>query len=374
MRLEKMEKRAYNRGVQRKVIDMRGQSDNCDVILLIPAVDPDEHLLTLLRALESKWNGPVLLVDDGSGQQARNDIFPEAERMGCTVVRHACNMGKGRALKTGFNECLNRWPDLVGVVTADADGQHLVKDICACREALIQHPDSLVLGCRDFSAENVPWKSEFGNRITRTVMRLLCGVGVSDTQTGLRGISASFMRRLLTVSGERFDFETNMLLETRTAEVVIEEVTIATVYLEQNRASHFHPLRDSLQIYALLLKFCGASLAGFLVDIGAFAAISALIRPLPLGNMAITVATVCARILSACVNYLLNHKVVFQSSKRLSGSALRYALLCVVQMMVSAALVTWAAGMLPISPVACKIVIDFLLFFVSFQIQRRWIF
>lgn len=348
--------------------------DSRDVVLMIPALDPDEHLLALLHKIDSEWDGPIVLIDDGSGQQAREHIFAKAEEAGCVVVRHACNMGKGRALKTGFNECLNRWPDLVGVVTADADGQHLVNDICACRDALLNQPEALVLGCRDFSQKQVPWKSEFGNRITRTFMRFLCGVGVTDTQTGLRGIPASFMRRLLLVDGERFDFETNMLLETRTAEVPIEEIFIATVYLEQNRASHFHPLRDSLRIYALLLKFCAASLAGFVVDILAFSMILRVITPLSLGAVTITVATVCARVISACVNYLLNHRIVFESSKKLSGSAVRYAVLCVVQMMVSAGLVTLAAGALQTSSVACKIVIDFLLFFISFQIQRKWIF
>lgn len=342
------------------------------VVLLIPALDPDEHLLELLEQMKPIWNGPVILVDDGSSREAKERIFPAAKAMGCVVVHHEQNRGKGRALKTGFEECLRRWPDLVGVVTADADGQHLPEDIRAVEERLLESPDALVLGCRDFGASDVPSKSMLGNRITRTFMRFFCGVGVTDTQTGLRGIPAGFMKELLLVNGEGFDFETNMLLETKTCRVAIIEQPIHTVYLQQNRASHFQPLQDSVRIYTILLKFCAASLAGFCVDIAAFAVLSGLFSSF--GKMAITAATVLARILSAGVNYLLNQKLVFKSRKQMESSAVRYGVLCVAQMLASAGLVTLIHELTLLPAVEIKIVVDSLLFFVSFQIQRRWVF
>ena len=344
------------------------------IVLLIPALEPGQHLLDLLHSLEHLWNDPVVLIDDGSTTREAAGIFEKAQQMGAVVVRHARNLGKGRALKTGFNECLVRWQDLQGVVTADADGQHLPSDIIRCREALVEHSDALILGCRDFSDQNVPWKSSCGNRFTRFFMKACCGVSVTDTQTGLRGIPAEFMRELLAVSGERFEFETNMLLFTKTLDVPIYEITIETVYLEQNRASHFRPFGDSVQIYALLFKFCMASLIGFVVDIAGFTLISKWIAPLALGMMAITVATVAARILSAIVNYLINYKVVFKSKCRMAGSAWRYAVLCIVQMFASAALVTVFAQVIPINAAGIKIIVDLTLFFISFQIQRRLIF
>lgn len=342
------------------------------VVLLIPALNPDEHLLKLLEQLVSIWKGPMLLVDDGSSSEARERIFPAAEAMGCVVVHHEHNRGKGRALKTGFQECLKRWPELVGVVTADADGQHLPEDIQGTAECLARSPEALVLGCRDFNDPNVPSKSMLGNRITRFFMRLFCGVRVTDTQTGLRGIPSFFMKDLLEVDGEGFDFETNMLLETKKCHVPIVERQIHTVYLEQNRASHFHPLRDSFRIYAVLLKYCASSLVGFCVDIVAFAILSAIFQFM--GNMAITAATVLARVISAGTNYLLNRRVVFQSEKRPRSSAVRYGILCIVQMLVSAGLVSLLHGITQLPAVGIKIVVDFILFFVSFQIQRRWVF
>lgn len=346
-----------------------------EIVLLIPALDPGNRLTELLRSLQGRWDGPVVLVDDGSGPDARERVFSEAAAMGCVVVRHARNLGKGRALKTGFNECLLRWPDLLGAVTADADGQHLPEDILACAQRMRERPDALVLGCRNFDDPSVPARNGTGNRITRTFMKLLCGVTVTDTQTGLRGIPAPFLSDLMEVPGERFEFETNMLLETRTRQVPISEVPISTVYIEQGRQSHFNPLRDSVRIYALLLKFCCASIAGFCVDIAAFAAFTRFLRPFPLGDLAVTAATVPARVLSALVNFLLNRRVVFRSRKGAAGTAGRYAVLCVLQMLASAGLVTLASGVLPgVSVVGIKVVVDLLLFLLSFQIQRRWVF
>lgn len=343
-----------------------------DVVLLIPAFEPDERLLELLRGLDGLWTGPILLVDDGSSPAARERIFSRAEDFGCTVVRHARNLGKGRALKTGFNACLVRWPGLTGVVTADADGQHLPSDIVACARRLRESPGSLVLGCRDFSDPEVPTRNATGNRFTRAFMRFCCGVSVTDTQTGLRGIPGDFMETLLSVPGERFEFETNMLMETRIREIPVTEVSISTVYAENGRGSHFNPLRDSVRVFSVLIKYSLASLAGALVDLSGFAAFSRLFPP---GLYQIAAATVAARVLSSVVNFLLTRWLVFQSKKQAARSAWRFAALCVVQALASAWLVTLAVHALPAVPaLLLKIVVDTILFFLSYYIQRRWIF
>ena len=180
-----------------------------------------------------------VLVDDGSGPEYRELFGRARSEYGAKVLHHAVNLGKGRALKTAFNECLQSDPDAIGCVTADSDGQHTAACIRKCMEAMAEHPMALVMGCRDFDGKDVPSRSAFGNKATRLVMRYMAGVAVSDTQTGLRGIPRGLMARLMNVSGERFEFETNMLLETKAAQVPILEVPISTIYLEKNRSSHF---------------------------------------------------------------------------------------------------------------------------------------
>ena len=124
------------------------------VIVLIPAYKPDDRLTELVRELKEK-SLDVLLVDDGGGKTFKK-IFDDCRALGAEVAVHAVNQGKGRALKTGINAALLLWPDLSGIVTADADGQHTPTDILRLIEAMDQHENTLVLGSRAFTG-NVPF-------------------------------------------------------------------------------------------------------------------------------------------------------------------------------------------------------------------------
>ena len=220
--------------------------------LIIPSLEPDERLTALLADLRREGIENIVLVDDGSGPAYRS-YFEDAEAQGCVVLRHAVNMGKGRALKDAFNYCLLRWPDAPGCVTADSDGQHTPACILACMEALAAQPDHLILGCRNFDAEGVPSKSRMGNKITCLVFRYLVGLKIGDTQTGLRGIPRWFLKQILPLKGERFEFETSMLVAGKEAQIEFIEEKISTIYLNDNRGTHFDPLKDSVKVYKVIL-------------------------------------------------------------------------------------------------------------------------
>lgn len=343
--------------------------------VVIPSYEPDEKLSRLLGNLRNAGFANIVLVDDGSGT-AYGHFFKEAEeKFGCTVLRHAVNQGKGRALKTAFNFCLSEFPEAVGVITADSDGQHTPECILSCAAALAEHPEALVLGCRCFDGEDVPARSEFGNKCTRVVMKYLTGITVSDTQTGLRGIPSGFMRQLLVVAGERFEFETNMLLETKRRKVPIVEVPIQTVYIEENRTSHFHPIKDSIKIYMMFGKFLFSSLSSSVVDLVLFSVFCYLFKQMEWGRFSyITAATVAARVLSAFYNYSLNYKVVFQSESSVGTSLPRYVLLAIVQMGLSAFLVSRLYPHFGGAEVLVKVPVDVLLFFISFAVQREFVY
>ena len=238
--------------------------------VIIPAYEPDEKLLILLNHLKEAGIRNMIVVDDGSGSDYQT-LFARAEATeGCTVLHHAVNLGKGRALKTAFNACLLRFPTQCGCVTADSDGQHTPQDILACMKKLWENPEALVLGCRNFDAADVPMRSSFGNKCTRKVFRYLVGLSVSDTQTGLRAIPASFMKSLMNVRGERFEYETNMLIETKNMSVPILEVPVETIYLEENKTSHFNPIKDSIRIYMIFGKFLFSSLTSSVLYLALF--------------------------------------------------------------------------------------------------------
>lgn len=350
--------------------------DRKQIPVIIPSYEPDEKLLNLLKRLSDAQMERVVIVNDGSKGKEYDDIFSKIEQdFPYIVLRHAVNMGKGRALKTAFNYCLNTYPDMIGCVTIDSDGQHTVNDMLACMEKLYENPQALVLGVRDFNKEGIPSRSVFGNKCTSRVMKMLVGVAVSDTQTGLRGIPADFMKILLLIKGERFEFETNMLLETKEEKRQIIEVPIETIYIEENKTSHFHPLKDSIRIYAVFLKFILASLSSSMVDLLFFSVFCSVFADIDFGRMGyILVATICARIISATYNFLLNYKVVFKSNSSKIKSMLRYALLAVFIMLCSGFLVEYLYSFVSLPEVLVKVPVDVLLFLVSFLIQREFVY
>lgn len=344
--------------------------------VIIPAYEPGENLIPFIDSLSEKGIQRIVVVDDGSGK-AYESIFDEiSRRENCMVLRHAVNLGKGRALKTAFNECMNRFPEAPGVVTADSDGQHTPEGILSCMQELSGHPDALVLGCRDFDASNVPARSSFGNKCTRRVFRYLLGISITDTQTGLRGIPRSFMEILMNVKGERFEFETNMLIETKERQIPIREVPIDTIYIEQNQTSHFHPIRDSLRIYLVFTKFVFSSLSSSVVDLLLFGMFCNMLKGggALFGASYIVQATVMARVLSAAYNFLINYKVVFRSRENMALTAAKYFLLAICQMGCSAFLVDLLYRATGGVEVLVKIPVDVLLFFLSFAIQREFVY
>ena len=163
-----------------------------DVVIVIPAYEPDDRLLELLKNIRDKENQmfDIILVDDGSGADFAPLFAIAQSNYACHLQRHADNKGKGRALKTAISYILDNFPNAKGIVTIDSDGQHTYEDMMKCLAEFLQHPDSLVLGVRTFE-KSVPLRSKFGNLLTRDVLGAMTGVNVSDTQTGLRVIPMS---------------------------------------------------------------------------------------------------------------------------------------------------------------------------------------
>lgn len=138
-------------------------------------------------------------------------------------------------------------------MTLDADGQHSIDDVIKVTGAAEKNKDALILGTRGFDTD-VPVKSRLGNDITRCVFSFVTGVKVQDTQTGLRAFSNQDVAFMQQIEGERYEYEINVLLEYAKRNRRICEVPITSIYLDDNKSSHFHAVRDSLLIYMEILK------------------------------------------------------------------------------------------------------------------------
>lgn len=225
------------------------------VHVLIPALNPCERLAGVIdELLCSDAVAGVVVVNDGS-EASREELFQAlAARPRVSLLRHKSNLGKGAALRTGIRFFLGQAGEDDVLVTADADGQHLPSDILAVAKAGMASPGSLVLGTRSFLGD-VPFRSRFGNDLTRFVFRLFTGWRLADTQTGLRAIPRCFLKALLAVEANRYAFELEMLLLASRLHIPVTAVPVQTVYLEGNAASHFRPVVDSLRICRVFARY-----------------------------------------------------------------------------------------------------------------------
>ncbi len=352
-----------------------------EVAIVIAALDPDERMVELVDSLHENGFKRIILVDDGSAIKNRVFFKTCKERYGCKLIRHVVNFGKGIAIKSAFNYILEECPEIAGAVTADCDGQHTVEDIDKCASLVCLHPDELILGCRSFDDKEIPLRSRFGNKCTKLILKALCGLKVSDTQTGLRGMPIGLIREhFARTKGERYEYEMNMLLEARDYHIPVREFPIQTIYIKKNESSHFNPFRDSIRIYKVFIKFMLSSFSSFLVDILMYFLLGYILRPfiedetLVFGvSVLIITRTVLARAVSSIYNFMMNKKLVFKNASKSPSVAVKYYLLAIIQLTVSALLVNYALLFIPYSTIR-KVIIDTLLFVVSFIIQREWVF
>ena len=195
-------------------------------VILIPSLEPDGRLPAYIQELKQSGFAHIVVVDDGSGEAFR-PVFDEVSAVEDTVVlRHEVNKGKGVALKTGYRYIMENLPDITGVITADADGQHTVTDCLRLAAELEKGEKALYLGSRDFNLECIPPKSRSGNKITSAVFKLLYGQYLPDTQTGLRAFRKEELPFMTEVEGERYEYEMKVLIACSRARIPMIPVTI----------------------------------------------------------------------------------------------------------------------------------------------------
>lgn len=336
------------------------------MIVLIPAYEPDARLVGLVEALgEAVPELAVVVVDDGSGP-AHTPVLDAVRALGATVLTLPDNRGKGYALRVGFRHAQHVRPG-EDVVTADCDGQHSVVDVVRVADRLRSGGGAVILGARRFTG-HVPMRSRLGNAVSRALVHLATRQRLQDTQTGLRGYPAALLGWLQGVPGDRFEYELGVLLHAARAGHAVDEVEIATIYLDGNASSHFRPVADSVRVYGPLLAFALSSLGAFAVDTLALLVLDALTGSL-------VAAALGARAVSSAVNFLTNRRLVFAHGreKPVGVAAAQYYALVVVLLAANVGLLAGLTG-LGLALLPAKVLTEATLFLVSFQVQRRLVF
>ncbi len=274
-------------------------------VILIPAYKPDKAMLTLVEEL-SESGFRILIVDDGSGS-GFEPLFDLAKPF-ATVIRHEVNRGKGAALKTGIAAIKELFPDCHHFITADADGQHSVNDIKRVNDEL-NAGAGFVLTMRRLN-KNVPFRSKFGNVLSRVVYTLLTQHYLDDNQSGLRGFSIDQADWLLQVSGERYDYEMNMLLYADKQHITFTTMYIDTIYINDNASSHFNPVKDTIRIYKRLFSTAWATFVAWAVALDIVLTFTII-----LGRFGIWWSVPSAGVAHAFVSIIFERFIVFRRVK-----------------------------------------------------------
>lgn len=335
-------------------------------IVLIPAYQPGDSLVEVVRALSLSPVLAIVVVDDGSGS-AFNPSFDRVRNLPrVTVLRHERNLGKGAGLKTGMRHILATFPHAVAVVTADADGQHHPADILKVCHRLAGSPQALIMGVRGFEGK-IPFRSRFGNEITRKVMKVVLGRDLSDTQSGLRAIPRALMEQLVKVPASGYEFELEMLVAAKHLGVPLVEQPIRTIYQPDNPTSHFHPLRDSMRIYFVLLRFSLVSLLSSALD-------NLLFFFTVQAGVSLIGAQLAARVVSVLFNYSAVRRAAFHSGEAHRVVLPRYLALVGSNVLLSYAGIQLIISLFPVGLFTAKVLSESVLFLANFVVQRDLIF
>lgn len=327
-------------------------------IALIPSYEPDENLLKLLKELKDN-NFTCIVVNDGSDTKY-NTIFKKAEKY-AYVISYGINMGKGYALKKGLSYIKENYDKYI-IVTLDSDGQHKVSDAINLVKEAKNNLDTLILGKR-IRSNKTPIRSRIGNAITKIVFKLNTNLDIYDTQTGLRAYSYKLIDYMLSINGNRYEYEMNQLLSLKDNNIKYKEIEIETIYINNNKGSHFNTIKDSYKIYKEIIKYSLSSFVSFLFDYLLY------IIFILLFNNAI-VSNILSRILSSTLNYNINKTYVFKSKNKSLISYFALASIILILNTLFLSLLTY----ININVYIAKIIVELVLFSLSYIIQKKIIF
>ncbi len=224
------------------------------VVAIIPALNPLNSLLQFVEELITLEFEKIIIINDGSDEKYKT-IFDQLNQFeNCIVIELEQNYGKGKALKTGFHYILKNLPKTKALLTIGAHGQHKIADV----KLLITHAkvfsDGIILGVRNFNSREVPFWNSIGNQAATMLFKFLFHKRILDTQTGLRFIPTKELNWLLKVSGDSYNYDTNMLVEAIERQVPIYEIPIGHLEFKKNSIIYYDEIQNMYKVIQQIVK------------------------------------------------------------------------------------------------------------------------
>lgn len=217
--------------------------DSTSFCVIVPTYNNHKTLKKVLDSILD-FTQNIIIVNDGSTDET-NEILKQYSQF--TQIHHPKNLGKGRALRNGFRKAIEL--NFEYAITIDSDGQHFASDIPSFIEEIQKQPNSLLIGSRNMTQENVPKKSSFGNKFSNFWFKFETGIELQDTQSGFRLYPLKLIpKRFYT---NKFEFEIEVIVRSAWKGIVVKNIPIQILYDPAERVSHFRPFRDFTRISIL---------------------------------------------------------------------------------------------------------------------------
>lgn len=353
-----------------------------DAVIVIPALNPPPSFVSYVEGLMQAGFHNIVVVNDGS-RTDKLPVFYKVERLGATVIGHPQNRGQGAALRTGFEYYLEHFHEQSdGIITLNADRQIPAEDVVKIASSLHNEQEmgsfALVVGTRNLDGKNVTDYDYNMGGVMRLLYHMLMGVRLNDPLAGVFGIPDLRVRHCVEVEGDGYSYVTSLTMSFE--KIGFLQVPVRYAPYEDGAEPSFRKIPDTLRIlYTIFKKFIlysitsvGASILDVIM-FGIFTSVTFRGNPL-----AIIYGTICARVISASVNYLLTKHFVFHfksdSAQETTKSAGAFFALTAMQCICSALAVSAVKALIGGSAVGIKVLVDTMLFFVSYKIQHKYIF
>ena len=213
-------------------------------VAIIPAFNEEETIEEVISRLK-KIGLKSIVIDDGSTDKTTE----LAKKFDAIVIKHTINIGKGEALKTGFNYILKKMPEVKYVVIIDADMQYLPEQADSILKPLKDKKADFVMGYRDWST--VPLRHNFGNFVWRSIFNLFFGTKLKDTNCGYMGLSRKALEKIQKIHGG-YIIENMMLVEVLRCRLRIKQVPVTVIY--KYKRSIFNGLRTGLGVLVFIIE------------------------------------------------------------------------------------------------------------------------
>ncbi|MEI7499425.1 MAG: DUF2062 domain-containing protein [Bacteroidota bacterium] len=211
--------------------------------IIIPTYNNDHALAEVIEGV-LQYTSDVIVVNDGSTDQTAAILYryPQIEALHIKL-----NTGKGWALRQGFAHAIKKGYRYA--ITIDSDGQHFPEDLPLFLDLIEKQPDSVILGARDMTQEEVPGTSNFGHKFSIFWFKVETGITVLDVQTGFRLYPLNKIKEISWVVSKKYEYEVEILVRLAWRGVNVLSVPVRIYYApKESRVSHFRKFQDFTRV------------------------------------------------------------------------------------------------------------------------------